>query len=333
MYISFVGVCAWGGCRGTELSLGAWKTMALDIAESCTEILLEVRGQLSDVALAQLTTDAESLGGGISAEVGMKFGQMWGNLPYSILGFYGEAQGFSSADVNAHISSVFAEFDAIPDKACVHKVALGYLAEGTSTRQSLLLKVSLGAQLARFPKTFVKVRGHAISLLVSRRNEGDHRSMNMLAIDTPNVSGQLLMARLRRPQLDRLLTHNTFVTFLSKHWNGRGNSSIVARLLEHRLSQWKHNELSFYEKARLIYACDRSEMFVDTTPTQLALANAIASQPRVTREPITPVEEALVQLWYAVFKTGCIFGMAARCCKLFPYRARQLLLRKSSRPL
>ena len=59
-------------------------------------------------------------------------------------------------------------------------------------------------------------------------------------------------------------------------------------------------------------------MFVDTTPTQLALANAIASQPRVTRAPITPVQEELVQLWYAVFQTGCIFGMPAALPHVVP---------------
>ena len=142
------------------------------------------------------------------------------------MGFFGESQGFSTAVVNAHIRKVLDTFAAIPDKSKVDRVAMGYLGPDSQVAKSFAIKLRTNEPFSRFPLAHTKVRGHATALLVSRRNEGDHRSLSMLARTMPNASAVLLMARLRRPQLNDRLKHTEFVTFLEKKWG------CVGRILQ-----------------------------------------------------------------------------------------------------
>ena len=109
------------------------------------------------------------------------------------------------AVVNAHISRARAEYESIADKRLVHGVAVGYLGSDSAVSDPFCAEVHTHVPLRRFPRALAKARGHALSLLVSRRHEGDHRSMHMLARSSPNVPGALLMARLRYPKVERLL--------------------------------------------------------------------------------------------------------------------------------
>ena len=103
-----------------------------------------------------------------------------------------------------------------------------------------------------------------------------------------------------------------------KAWNKGGRPSITAKLLDRRMAPWKHNDSSFYEKARSVYACDRRDMFVDTTPTQRALALAIATQPRERRAHTVALEEQLVQMWCDVFEVWLIFALPCALLQAAP---------------
>ena len=96
---------------------------------------------------------------------------------------------------------------------------------------------------------------------------------------------------------------------MERAWDKRGRSSVTAKLLDHRMAPWKHNDFSFYEKARSVYACGRRDPFVDTAPTQRALAFAVATQPRQRRAHTAALEEQLVQMWCDVLEVGRVFAL------------------------
>ena len=172
-----------------------------------------------------LTDSVEQMCGSIVAELSLKLGEMWDNQPYSYLGFYGESQGYSSEEVNRFMSSVLDEYDRIVDKTQVHNLISEYMGPSSDIVASFRLKVQSGLPLQNFRNAFHAVRGHATSLVVSRRNEGDHRNMNLNLRTTPNASGPLMMARLRSPQVETLLKQSGFVVFAGKAWPRRGKHS------------------------------------------------------------------------------------------------------------
>ena len=107
----------------------------------------------------------------ISSEVGLKLRAMWAELPNMVVGIFAERDGFSVERVNS-IIQVFAKYDAVEDKATVPAVARRYLAADSEHAQTLRVKVSAGLPLSHFRCLYMKARGHASGLVVSRRNEG-----------------------------------------------------------------------------------------------------------------------------------------------------------------
>ena len=131
----------------------------------------------------------------------MKFTAMWCQFPLKIFGFWGEQVGYSIAVVNRFIQDTMYEYAKIENKLAVHRVARGYLAETSDVALTLVLKVTRRLQLKELRYLYIKVRGHASSLICSRRNDGDHRHLKIISRPTSNVSSPLLMARLRAPDL------------------------------------------------------------------------------------------------------------------------------------
>ena len=103
---------------------------------------------------------------------------MWKEFPCKIVGFFGEAQGYSIGVVNKFITSCIEEFQALAHPESVRPLVHDYLGPESPALQELQMKVRLGWSLDRFRYLYLKVQGHASALLVSRRNEGDHRTIN-----------------------------------------------------------------------------------------------------------------------------------------------------------
>ncbi len=71
----------------------------------------------------------------------LKFGAMWHNFPWKILGFYGEQFGFSSVFVDEFISQCILEYDSVTNEATLHRVATHYLSRRSAHRATLEQKV------------------------------------------------------------------------------------------------------------------------------------------------------------------------------------------------
>ena len=190
--------------------------MCADIQQTCTSVLGSIRLSMAADSFGVLVDDAEALGVGIASEISIKLGAMWKQIPWSVVGFFGEFFGYSAAVVHRFMRKVMDEYDSILDKDTVHRVGRKYLDSSGEYRGAFELKVSTGLPLAKFPREFLTVRGHASALVANRRNEGDHRSMHLNLRLTPNVSPALLMARLRWNQTEDLLKLSSFVSFAGK---------------------------------------------------------------------------------------------------------------------
>ena len=180
------GICWHGGRRGVELALGKAKEIVSDIAESCNSSLVSLRQSLDKAAFDQLVMDAEHIGSRVCAPLSLKLDSMWDNSPLVLFGFFGEFAGFSSAVVVAHMRKCLRMF-AEADKSTLDRVTMSYLGDDASHLQSFLLKIQTGRPLLHFRNAWMFVRGHAMALLVSRRNEGDHRNLTLETRSTHNV--------------------------------------------------------------------------------------------------------------------------------------------------
>ena len=95
-----------------------------------------------------------------------------------------------------------------------------------------------------FRVAFLYVRGHAIALFVSRRNEGDHRNLKLDMRGAYNIGGPLVMSRLRHGQTAELMAQSAFVSFAGKTWTRRGAGSAVNILLSHMFPVFRLNEMT-----------------------------------------------------------------------------------------
>ena len=265
--------------------------------------------QLDAASFATLVSDGETIGSSLSAEISVKLSAMWCQLPLKIFGFWGEQVGYSTAVVNRFIQDTMDEYAKIENKLAVHRVARGYLAETSDVAITLMLKVTRGLPLVQFRYLYMKVRGHASSLICSRRNEGDHRNLKIISRPTTNVSAPLLMARLRAPDLAPQLKQGTFISFCAKHWPARGRHSVVHQLLAHRFPAWKINELSWHQRCLHVYGCASSDIFEDTADVHRAVVAFKLAQPSVSRELLTTLEDAIVTRLVSVLPTGAIGSM------------------------
>ena len=296
------GICPWGGKRGTELALGKKDEMIASIRAAGEDVIWSLSGTSDDflatcASLRQVVCDA------VAGELSVKLDAMWNNIPWIILGFYGEEQGFSSVVVNQFIQQVMDGYAALADKRNVHAVATKYLDPSGRHHASLSLKLRTNVPLLRLRETFLAIRGHAAALLVSRRNEGDHRHLNMESRSTPNISAPLLMARTNFIQLEPFLAQSGFVTFGEKWWSKRGKHSIVNQLLAHRFEQWRLNDMGFVQKASHVYGTAITDLFHHAPAASLVLAIQNKSSSRET-----PVQHELLQLFAKIFKPGSIFS-------------------------
>ena len=89
--------------------------MRRDIRDSQQQALITQRGSMPEDAYVALVADGEAVGGSIAGEIDDKLGGIWKQLPYKVVGFFGEAQGYSSEVVDTFIQSALDEFDAVPN--------------------------------------------------------------------------------------------------------------------------------------------------------------------------------------------------------------------------
>ena len=128
-----------------------------------------------------------------------------------------------------------------------------------------------------------------MALLVSRRNEGDHRQIHQEHRSTPNITAQLLGARVRKEQVEPLTEHSSFVQFGEAFWSKRGKQSIVNQLLEHQVEGWRLPDLTFAEKSRRTYGTTVQAQFRETGNISTDLVAFASSIPRARPQLFTPV--------------------------------------------
>ena len=164
-----------------------------------------------------LVADAETLGSAVAGEISVKLDAMWSEFPLLLLGFFGEAHGHSIAEVNRHMSRAIAKHAALPADM-VDRVTVSYLGPESLVLDSFKCKLLTNRPLCDFRNAYMHVRGHATALLCSRRNEGDHRNLKLEARLAYNISGPLLMARLRNGQTIDNMNAADFVTFAGRYF-------------------------------------------------------------------------------------------------------------------
>ena len=91
--------------------------------------------------------------------------------------------------VVAHMQKCLRMF-AAADTSSLDRVTMSYLGDDAPHLQSFLLKMQTGWPLLHFHNAWMFVRGHAMALIVSRRNEGDHRNLTLETRSTHNVGGR-----------------------------------------------------------------------------------------------------------------------------------------------
>ena len=162
----------------------------------------------------------------------------------------------------------------------------------------------------------MKVQGHASSLLCSRRNEGDHRSIKMEARLTPNISGPWLSVRLRREQTRELTCECSFVILGEKWWGRRGRGSITNSLLSNDIPEWKLKDMSFSAKVRAIYGTTLKIQFMNVSDIKEDHTSFVKSIPCARPVRLFPVDEEKIKFHVGIFHVnGFLFYAAGSACE------------------
>ena len=191
----------------------------------------------------------------------------------------------------------------------VDRVTASYLGPESLVLDSFKLKLLTNRPLSDFRDAYMHVRGHATALLCSRRNEGDHRNLKLEARLAYNISGPLLMARLRNGQTTDNMNAADFVTLAGKLWNSRGKSNVVNQLLEHLFPLWQLVDMSWHTRILHVYGPSPTELFTDLSAARTEVASFKALQPAVRRTVLTPLEQQIRMTGMSMLYPGTIISL------------------------
>lgn len=171
------------------------------------------------------------------------------------------------------------------------------------------MKMKTGLPLSSFRETYMKIRGHASGLLVSRANEGDHRNMKSNTRFAPNVSAALIMARLRTLQCLESMKTCAFIVSASRNWPTRMNGSIVNQLLEHRYPPWRLFEIITHEKVQHVYGSSMQSLFADFSAPAAIVSQYVQSSRVAPATARNTMETAFTRMLDSVFQAGSIVSL------------------------
>ena len=125
--------------------------------------------------------------------------------------------------------------------------------------------------------------------------------MHLIARTTPNISGPLLMSRLRFNQLQPLLHNSSFIEFAGAMWNRRQKSSVTYRLLRHRFEHWQIMDMSFHTRVGHIYGTCLSDLHKENHEAQASITAYVKEHQLPAPRILSTLQHQLVQLYLCVF--------------------------------
>lgn len=172
------------------------------------------------------------------------------------------------------------------------------------------------------PELWHYIAGYASALLVSSRNEGDHRTLEVKAqAALGTASPAYLCARLRQENSFAATELPAFRAFAQRLWNRRGSREMSAMMCSDSCSVAQVVRLTLPEKLKHIYQLDISEQFADTTAAneQIAAHRSVEKLHAVQAIATTVVEnlcvfhvEAYLVHRSRVLASGCVVQHGGR---------------------
>ena len=179
-------------------------------------------------------------------------------VPYVFAGAFGGYCGFSWDTAKAAVGKAICDYDAMEARSR-DAVSSGLLENPTTRAQLMAFAQDEDLPLHLYPDAFVAIRSLAYVLCAERRTEGEHAQVKFVSRRGFRYAGPVVIAaRKRRLEIKQLIGEH--MQWLADVWHSR---KIFVNLLDHVLSGSDIVRLTFAERCRRVYACDRKDHFAD----------------------------------------------------------------------
>ena len=256
----------------------------------------------------------------IANEVDFKLRVVYTEFPALVVGFGGEAFSYSAEYVNRYIIEVFDEYNAVVDKATIHRVGRQFCDPKSKLSAMLLYKARNDVPLDHMPSLWRRIFAYCWGSVHTTANEGQH---GKLAAETKKGRQSCLPgycdARLRGGDFLKEAEEEGFQQFSRELWGNRGTREVAATLLRGLVSPARLERMTWEDKLRHLYGYDLDDMYADTSLQchTLALHRSVVAR-RSAQAPVhTASERACIALFKRIFTVGGIDRVVALPRSLF----------------
>ena len=254
--------CPWKGRRGPEAATGSIDKIIADVRDAGKHHQeLQQWYAAADPGAKSVVRQFEvDISSSLLERMREKL-QFWQCLPYSLLGVW---QLRDTVKSKAMARAAIAEYAVAVGKAVAHKihrVAQRFLAPDGEFTEDFADYAHSCMPLSEFPQLFIELRAYAWSPLVSRRVEGLHARVRSFFMKGPNALVPSLSCRLRRGQLQKLLSQRGPFDFFAKQWPIRGYMDRALRPVFKVGEVWQLRVHPVSWKVAVFYQCVKDTQF------------------------------------------------------------------------
>lgn len=174
-------------------------------------------------------------------------------------------------------------------------------------------KVERNLPLGAFPVLWQHLASYSFALLISSKNEGDHRSVK-LDVAISSVSPAFLCARSR---LDGILDHldnGDFMACARKLWMRRGKNEVSISLLCGEFLSQHLMLMQWPARCKHIYQYSLKDQFRDNLETALAIVEhkaEVKDEGQACATPLSAMEIACLNFFKGLLQPGQVFSLPA----------------------
>ena len=249
--------CPWQGRRLSAFALGHVEELCQQVRNANTPSLTVALLSASDQGARRLVEIDAVCKEGFCRLMRQKLG-VFESIPYLWAGAFGGYCGYTWTRAKAAIAKAIADFDSLEPRSR-DAISSGLMENGVTKAQLVSFAEDADKPLHFYPDAFVAIRSLAFSLCSERRTEGEHAHVKFASLRGFRFAGPVVIAaRKRRLEIKQLIAEH--MQWMADMWHSR---KIFCSLLDHVLSASEIVRLTFAERCRRVYACDRKDHFAN----------------------------------------------------------------------
>ena len=306
--------CPWMGRRLIALAHGAGQRLVDNMRDAATDRCNMLLAKAQDTVRSIVIDFIDHAKGSYCADMTSKL-EFTIVMPNLLTGLFGMYVGYTNFACGAIAKKITIEWDQMADKSMAHRVTVQLMTNEVLLRQLLIMSDS-PRDLHCLPQLFVFTLRYARLSVVGHWLEGRHRQIKLQMAGSGTHSGPGFQSfRLRKPELDKLLDEQLFLTFVGARFRSK---SALQELLDSTFDRADTTGLTYQQKLQMLYGYHTSAQFKEIPQ----LRETIERWKRVTKRsselaiPLKPFEKLALNYFKGRLEKGCMYIVTAEIARL-----------------